>query len=301
MKRLVLFLVWIAQPVLSGPLEVQRVTDHVYALVGPLGQRSPENLGNNATYGVLVTPDGVLLVDAGASWLGAADIDATIDTITEQPVKWVINTGGQDHRWFGNGYWRDQGAQIITSAAALADQQARFDDEFLILANFLGDAANGTRAVYADTVFEDEYSFAPGGMAVDIHHPGPAHTPGDSFVRVGAEDVVFAGDIVFTERLLGVQPYSNVRDWIAAFEALAAYDATWVVPGHGHATTLAVATHDTHDYLVNLRTQIGALIAAGGDILASTAIDQSAFADLANFKVWAGKNAQETYQQMEWE
>jgi len=301
MLKLIFAAMLIAPPALAGTLEVQQVTDHTYALVGPLGQRSPENLGNNATFGVIVTDAGVVLVDAGGSWQGAADIDATIDTITAQPVVVVINSGGQDHRWFGNGYWRAHGARLITSQDALADQQVRHDEEMFLLEQFLGDAAAGTKPVYAEEVFADSMPLSLGGIDMQIIHPGPAHTDGDSFVWLPAESVVFAGDIVFNTRILGVQPHSIVKDWISSFEAMAALAPKWVVPGHGPAGPLAKATRDTHDYLVNLRQKIAALIEDGGDIYASTAIDQSAFSYLKNFDVWAGKNAQQTYEQMEWE
>ncbi len=73
------------------------------------------------------------------------------------------------------------------------------------------------------------------------------------------------------------------------------------MPGHGHATTLAQATADSYDYLVNLRSRIGALLEEGGDIMQAPEIDQSAFSHLAQFDALAGRNAQATYEQMEWE
>ena len=39
----------------AAPLEIQPVTDGVYALVGEKQQRNPENLANNATFGAVVT------------------------------------------------------------------------------------------------------------------------------------------------------------------------------------------------------------------------------------------------------
>jgi hypothetical protein len=82
-------------------LDVQPVIDDVWALVGPMQQRDAENLANNATFGVVVTEAGVVLIDPGGSYQGAAMIDAAIDGITDRPVTHVINTGGQDHRWLG--------------------------------------------------------------------------------------------------------------------------------------------------------------------------------------------------------
>lgn len=301
MKPLALILAALPLTAQADTLAVTQVTEHTYALTGPLTQRDPVNLGNNATFGVILTTEGVVLVDPGGSWLGAQMIDQTLDQITEAPVTHVIDTGGQDHRWLGNGYWQAQGAQVYASTAAVADQQARESLQFTMLSQLIGEGLKGTAPAYADVTFDSDLTLTVGDTTIQITAPGPAHTPGDAFVWLPAESVVFTGDIVFTERLLGVQDFSNTRDWIAAFEAMAALTPTHVVPGHGAPTDLATATRDTYDYLVNLRTQIGALIDAGGDIIAAPTIDQSAWSDLDQFAAMAGRNAQATYEQMEWE
>ncbi|MGD8875226.1 MAG: MBL fold metallo-hydrolase, partial [Gammaproteobacteria bacterium] len=107
----------------SGYFEVQKVTNNVFALVGPLGDRAPENLGNNATYGVVITPEGVVLIDSGGTWQGARRIHETIRSITDIPVRIVVNTNSQDHRWLGNDYFRRQGARIIAQHKMVEDQQ----------------------------------------------------------------------------------------------------------------------------------------------------------------------------------
>ncbi|MFW5750616.1 MAG: MBL fold metallo-hydrolase, partial [Planctomycetota bacterium] len=107
---------------LADVLDVEPVTDDVWAIVGPLEQRSPENLGNNASFGLVVTADGAVLIDPGGSWQGAEALHDAIRGVTDQPVTHVVNTGGQDHRWLGNGYWQAQGATVIASEAAVADQ-----------------------------------------------------------------------------------------------------------------------------------------------------------------------------------
>ena len=97
--------------------KAEKVVDNVYALIGPLGQRSPENDGLNANFGFIVTPKGVILIDSGASRLGAEKIAAAIGKVTDKPVRWVINTGSQDHRWLGNDYFAGKGAEVIAHAA----------------------------------------------------------------------------------------------------------------------------------------------------------------------------------------
>src|SRR5512139_1375454 len=71
----------------------EKVVGNVYALVGPLGQRSADNDGLNANFGFIVTPGGVILIDSGASRLGAGKIAAAIGQVTDKPVRWAINTG----------------------------------------------------------------------------------------------------------------------------------------------------------------------------------------------------------------
>lgn len=282
-------------------LEVQKVTDGVYAIVGEHAQRSVKNLANNATFGVIVTKDGVVLVDPGGSWKGAAAIEKAIAGITDKPVKIVINSGGQDHRWLGNGYWKAKGAKIIASKAAVADQKDRVSLQMTGLDNFLGKELEGTEAVYADTIFESEYKFTLGGVAFEIYHVGQAHTPGDSFIWLKNKSVMFTGDIVYVERILGVGSQSHSGEWIKTFKAMAAYKPTHLIPGHGRATTLAKATADTLDYLLNLRKQLAVHIENGGDMIGSVKVDQSKFTRLKQFDALARRNAQQVYSEMEFE
>ena len=282
-------------------LEVQKVTDGVYALVGENAQRSPKNLANNATFGVIVTDEGVVLVDPGGSWKGAAAIDKAIKGITDKPVKIVINSGGQDHRWMGNGYWKAKGAQIIASAAAVADHKDRGSLQMTALDNFLGKELDGTEEVYADTTFETEYKFSLGGVDFEIHYAGQAHTPGDSFIWLKDRSVMFAGDIVYVERILGIGSQSHSGEWIKTFKAMAAFKPTIIVPGHGKATTLTKATAETLDYLLNLRKQMAAHIENGGDMIGSVKVDQSKFSGLLQFDALSRRNAQQVYSEMEFE
>jgi glyoxylase-like metal-dependent hydrolase (beta-lactamase superfamily II) len=291
----------LAVPTLADALEMRPVTEGVWAIVGETGQRSPENLGNNATFGLVVTEEGAVLIDPGGSWRGAEALHDAVRSVTDLPVTHVINTGGQDHRWLGNGYWQAQGATVIASEAAVADQTARASMQMSGLSQLIGAALAGTAPAHADVTFAEAFRLEIGGLGVEIVHPGPAHTPGDSYVWVPERDTVFTGDIVYVDRLLGVGDQSSIAHWPDAYLAVEETGAAHVVPGHGGPTTMERARADTYDYLVNLRAQIGVLLDEGGDILAAPAVDQSAFAHLEQFDSLAGRNAQTAFQQMEWE
>ncbi|SEQ02145.1 MBL fold metallo-hydrolase [Thalassovita taeanensis] len=292
-----------AAPLAAAPvLEPQQITPDAWAIVGPTTQRDPQNLGNNSTHGLIVTPDGAVLIDAGGSYAGAAALHAVIQDLTDQPVRFVINTGGQDHRWLGNGYWQEHGAQIIASADAVADQTTRASMQLTALSVLIGaEALAGTSPTYADIRFDTDYELTLGGTTLYLSHLHGAHTPGDAFVWHPAAATMFTGDIVYVGRILGVMEFSNSAHWLDTFDAMAALNPAHIVPGHGPVTDLATATHDTRDYLANLRQQIAAYIEEGGDIFGAVDVDQSAFASLENFDTLARRNAQEVFSQMEWE
>jgi len=284
-------------------LELINVTNNVYAIVGPLGNRSPANLGNNATFGFLVTEDGILLVDPGGTYLGAKRIHDIIRSVSDKPVKYVINTGGQDHRWLGNDYFKKQGAKIIASKAAVNDQKSRIRDILFRLSNTAGDAAmQDTVDSYADITFDETYKFTLGGNEIEIHHPkGGAHSPGDSFVWLPQYKLIFSGDIIYLDRLLSVMSFSNSKSWLNAFEELATFKPQSIVPGHGNPATIAEAERDTYGYLKMLRDNIYKFMDAGGAIEDVSKIDQSKFSYLENFELLKGRNVQQVYQEMEWE
>lgn len=228
-------------------------------------------------------------------------LHAAVRKVTDKPVKFVINTGGQDHRWLGNGYWKAQGARIIASRPAVEDQKARVSMQLSMLAQLIKDELKGTNPLHADIMFDNAYTFELGGVQIEVRHEGHAHTAGDSFVWAPSKKTVFTGDIVYVERILGVNDHSKSKTWISAFEAIVALQPEHVIPGHGAPTNLAHAKADTLDYLVNLRARIKELQDKGGTAIDSPKVDQSAFKRLEQFELLAGRNAQQVFAEMEFE
>jgi glyoxylase-like metal-dependent hydrolase (beta-lactamase superfamily II) len=269
--------------------KAERVADNVYAIVGPLGQRSAENDGLNANYGFVVTPAGVALIDSGASRLGAQKLAAAIRAVTDQPVHWVINTGSQDHRWLGNAYFAGQGAEIIAleRTAAMQTQSAR--QQLDGLRRFLGERLAGTvplSAALPQKVGADgTVKLTLGGEAFVLSHTD-AHYPGDALVHLPRQNVVFAGDLVYVDRLLGVLPASSVRSGQRAFRALEALRPARIVPGHGRVCELAQARRESGDYYDFLADTVGR---AARDMEPMDAVldkyaDLPAFRHLANYQ-----------------
>jgi glyoxylase-like metal-dependent hydrolase (beta-lactamase superfamily II) len=278
----------------------KQVAPGVYAFIGETGLRTYENEGMNGNAGFIVTKAGVVVVDSGSSYRVAQTIHAAIRKVTKQPVKYVINTGGQDHRWLGNGYFKAQGAEIIAAAAAIDDMNARGAMQLEGLKGELKEKLAGTEVVLPTKTFEKERVLKLGGRDIHLLHFQPAHTPGDSIVWLPKEGVVFAGDLVFVDRLLGVLPFSSASGWLASFEEMAKLKPRLVIPGHGDVCDLAKARRETGDYL---RLLIDHMQKAVDDMLglqeAIDSLDQSKWSNLANYELLKGGNASRVYLEME--
>lgn len=235
----------------------EKVVDNVYAIVGPLGQRSMDNDGLNANFGFVVTAKGVILIDSGASRLGAEKIAAAIAGVTRQPVRWVINTGSQDHRWLGNAYFAGRGAEVIALARTAATQAEYAAQHMEGLQRVLGDRMRGTKPLPAPKTVADAGTLELGGETLELAYTD-AHFPGDALVWLPKQRVMFSGDLVFVDRLLGVLPGSSVQHGQQAFRALAALAPAHIVPGHGRVCDLAQAQRETGNYYDFLAGKVGA-------------------------------------------
>ncbi len=279
------------------------VAPNVYAYVGDIEGRTYENEALNANLGLVVTPAGALLIDSGASFQGAKQIADAAKKVTPQPIRWVINTGGQDHRWLGNGYFKAQGAEIMAHAAAEADMKARGPEHLRANAPVLKEKMDGTEPVLPTRwLTGPDTKLDLGGVAVQVVHRGGGHTPGDSMVWLPQSGVVFTGDVVYVDRILGLHPVSKTKNWVQSFQALEALAPTVVVPGHGSVTTLARAQKDTGELLKALRTHMGRAVEAGTDIGAAVkTFDAAPFKHLKHVEVWLPQLANRTYLEMEQE
>ena len=275
---------------------------HVFTAIGATAPPTYENAGHNNNLSFIVTSEGVVVVNAGASNRLAAALHDEIRRVTDQPVVLVINENGQGHAMLGNGYWRDQGVDVLAHVDAV--EETRKNGDFILqgMQAYNRDRAEGTRVEHANLTFEDRHELTLGGVRIEVLHLGPAHDPGDAQVWLPDLGLMLTGDMAFHERMLPIFEGTCTKCWIETWETkLEPLAPTYVIPGHGHPTNLDQVRRYTHDYLVDLREKIAAHIDAGGDLASAYYVDQSAWAHLDTFEELATKNAGRVFAEMEWE
>ena len=267
-----------------------------------LGSPANQNFISNA--GFVVTDAGVVVIDALGSPALAERLRAEIARITPQPITHVIVTHYHADHVYGLQALAQPGVQVMAHQAGQAylhaeTAQLRLQASRHDLAPWID--AN-TRLVAATDWIDAPRELNVGGTRLVVQPVGPAHTPEDLAVYLPQHRVLYAGDLVFRNRIPFVGQ-ADSRNWVASLGKLLAFDATAVVPGHGPVS--AEARKDmqlTRDYLAYLRKTMGA---AAKEMTpfdeAYKATDWSAFEHLPLFGAANRMNAYNTYLLMEHE
>ncbi|RYF14877.1 MAG: MBL fold metallo-hydrolase [Comamonadaceae bacterium] len=292
----------LAQPPAPRKVEAQQVSPSAWFVQGDAALGSPANRNFISNAGFIVTPAGVVVIDALGSPQLARELLAEISRVTPQPVTHVIVTHYHADHIYGLQEFRKRGARILAQRHALeyihSDTAAsRLQASREELAPWI-DA--GTELVVPDQWIDGATEIVVGGQRLVLQPVGPAHTPEDLVILMPSERVLFAGDMVFRGRVPFVGQ-ADSRQWIAALDTLLKMDPKVVVPGHGALSTTAREDLElTRDYLAYLRESMGAAardMEPFDDAYART--DWSRFEHLPLFRAANRMNAYNTYLLME--
>ena len=268
--------------------------------VSALGSPANQNFISNA--GFVVTPAGVVVIDALGSPALATRLVAEIRKVTPLPITHVIVTHYHADHVYGLQTFKALGARIIAHRAALEylnsdNARIRLETSRQGMAPWVNEQ---TRLVAADEWLDGEKTLTVGGVRFQIIPLGPSHTPEDLVVYLPEKKLLFTGDLVFRNRIPFVGQADSGR-WVKALDTLLAFETMAMVPGHGPASTQGRADLElTRDYLLYLRTSMG-LAAKNMEPFeqAYQATDWSRYANMPMFQATNRMNAYNTYLLME--
>jgi glyoxylase-like metal-dependent hydrolase (beta-lactamase superfamily II) len=239
----------------------QMVAPGHWFVQGAVALGTPANRNFISNGGFVVTPEGVVVIDALGAPALARELLTQIRRLTGQPIRYVIVTHYHADHLYGLQVLKAAGATVIAHRAAADYLHSESAQQRL-------QASRETLAPWIDEttqlVAPDRWIDGPGptvlelgGTRIEIHPVGPAHTPEDLVVWLPRERVLYAGDLVFRNRIPFVGQADSAR-WIESLDRLLAFEPRVIVPGHGPASTDARADLKlTRDYLAYLREVMG--------------------------------------------
>lgn len=232
-----------------------QVAPHTYFVRGlpEMGSSKNQNFISNA--GFVITPKGVVVVDALGSPILAKKLIAEIKKITPQKVVAVIVTHYHADHVYGLQEFRNIGAKIYAQGEGRSYISSETAKQRLIASriDFSPWVNASTSLIGADIWIDQSYTLTVGGVTFKISRVGPAHAPEDLIIYIPSEKVLFAGDLVFRGRIPFVGN-ADSKGWLQALDEIGSLNPNVVIPGHGaHSINPAEDIRFTREYLRYLR------------------------------------------------
>jgi glyoxylase-like metal-dependent hydrolase (beta-lactamase superfamily II) len=275
-----------AKTVADDLFDLKPVADGVYAAIAATQYKV------NSNAAVILTNDGVVVVDSHSKPSAAQALYQDIRAVTKHPVRKVINTHFHWDHWQGNQVYATEYPSLeiiasertqenLTKADAgvggvpfIDKQLAALPKEIETLKENITKASSPEQKARLEANLQQAEAFLvelktlkptlptrtvastmtlhEQGREIQLLLLGRAHTDGDVFIYLPKEKVVVTGDA-----LIDWMPFLNdgyPEDWVQTLTALEQVDFTHIIPGHGEVLT--------KDHLTFFRGYLTDLIAA---------------------------------------
>lgn len=237
---------------------VTPIAENVYSIVSPsFGLPTPENKGWNSNSHFVVTEKGVLLFDTGSSELIGNKIKSAIKSVTNQPVRWVINSHSHADHWLGNAAFTDTVIEIIASNQALTTMKKYGQEDVEFYSRVTKGAIGSTQLVYPTLLLAQEQKRDFGGVDVEFIFSNDGHSPGDVLMWLPKQKIIFGGDVLNSDWMPIITDHGNVPNLINTLYAIAKLNPTIILTGHGGVTTVKSVIRDA-DLLSSIWKQVKA-------------------------------------------
>jgi len=240
-----------------GP-RVKKLADGVYVHTGK---------GFESNSGIILTPEGAVVIDTGQNPIESRDIMETVKKLTSMPVRLVIDT--EPHADHTTGHYVFSPPAIVVAAAGAGESMRGADanapDRIQRLAASSPEmkaALEGYRFIAPHIEYHDKMSINLGGRAIEIMYLKGVHSEADSAVWLPKERVLFSASAYVVNQINILRPIVTIPDILAAGKMMKALNPEHVVPGHGTPGTVKIF-EDGEQYYALLTERVGKLMKEG--------------------------------------
>lgn len=253
----------------------QELAPGVYAYEG-LHSALPDGTVFNTVSLIVVTNDGVMVVDGqGDVWQTKLMIDY-IEDLTPQSIKYVV--AASDH---------------IDHVGGNAAFKAAYPD-----VKFISSPASQLKisnpVIPSGQTVADELKLELGDTEIQILNLGRAHTGGDLAVYLPESKVLFLGEI-YMRGLFPAMRSAYPSEWLDTIEKAQAMDVSWYIPGHGFVDDAATMERDLEVFRQSLASVINEsqrLHSAGEQCVSTSDCAATNMADWGQYQDWTASNNQ---------
>lgn len=282
-------------------LPVEEVAPGAYLYRAPHEEATADNLGAIGNLGFIVGADAVAVIDTGGSRRAGDRLHEAIRAVTDRPVRFVVNTHVHPDHILGNAAFADDRPEFVGHRNLARAMAARGGHYLRRLREEIGPAAEGTTLIPPSRDVTDRLEIDLGERRLLLTAHRAAHTDTDLSVFDVASGVLWAGDLLFVDRIPVVD--GSLKGWLRETDALRESDASLLVPGHGPPVRPDGAAPDAQRrYLRGLLTEVRDLIADGGTMeQAVETVGRGERGHWRLFDAYHPRNVVTAYAELEWE
>lgn len=240
-----------------GP-RVKKLADGVYVHTGK---------GFDSNSGIILTEDGVVVIDTGQNPIESRDIMDTVKKLTSMPVRFVIDT--EPHADHTTGHYVFSPPAIVVAAAGAGDSMRNAArsapdriEKLAASSPEMKAALEGYRFIAPHVEYHDRMTINLGGRTFELMYLKGVHSEADSAVWLPNERVLFSASAFVVNQINILRPIVNIPDILAAGKMMKALNPEHVVPGHGTLGTVKIFT-DGEQYYALLLERVGKLMKEG--------------------------------------
>jgi quinoprotein relay system zinc metallohydrolase 2 len=287
--------VWAAQ------LPMEEVAEGVYVHAGKHGDFDEHYQGDMANIGFVVGSQGVAIIDTGGSYKVGSALREAVKSVTDLPIRYVINTHIHPDHIFGNAAFVQDKPEFIGHHNLPGTMELNRESLKRSLQQVLGAEAEGSEIIPPTWTVKDALDIDLGNRKLHLQAWPKSHTNTDLTVLDEKTQTFWTGDLLFIIKTPSLD--GDLKGWITVIDGLKAVQAKMTIPGHGDSTKDKNGALDRQAAYLNLLLKdIRAAIKQGVQL--TEAIDTAAQAEKPNwvlFELVNRRNVNQAYPQLEWE
>jgi cyclase len=240
-----------------GP-QIRKLDDGIYAYVG-------KNFNSNA--GIVLTREGVVLIDSGHNPTDSRAILAAVRKLTPLPVRFLIDTEPHPDHTTGHFVFSPP-ATIIAAEGAGDSMRARERGDLERIQKLAATspeiraALDGYRFVTPHVEYRQKMTLNVGERTFELIYLKGVHSESDTAVWLPKERVLFSAAGIVVDQINNLRPIVSIPDILAAAKLMKSLGPLHVVPGHGAPGTVKIFD-DSEKYYALLLERVGRLAKEG--------------------------------------
>src|SRR5215831_2563339 len=233
-----------------GP-QITKLADGIYVYVG-------KNFNSNT--GIVLTNEGVVLIDSGHAPTDSRAVLAAVKKLTPLPVRLLIDT--EPHPDHTTGHFVFSPPAVIVAAAGAGESmrgREREDpkriEKLAATSPEMKEALDGYRFIPPHVEYNQKATVHVGERTFELIYLKGVHSEADTAVWLPQERVLFSASGIVHDQINILRPFVGIPDILAAAKALKALNPEQVIPGHGQPGTVKIF-EDTEKYYALLLERV---------------------------------------------